>query len=434
MKPFIAPIKSKEGIMGTATRYRNQERPVSFDDTATAFEYKTDRELFLSRFIFTLTKSPFLVKILSNTAKIAMDMGLPVKKIIKATVFKQFCGGENKAEYSKVIEKLAHADIGTILDYSVEGSEDEDSFESTKKELINIINEARTNENIPCTCMKMTAIGALDLFETVTSGTPLSAEEKMEWQKIEARLDSICSLAAASGKPIYIDAEESWAQGAMDRLAEEMMEKYNKKKAMVFTTLQLYRWDRIDYFKRLITRAEEGGYRLGLKFVRGAYLEKERERAARMGYPSPVNDTKQATDDEYDTAVKLFIDNIHVIELCLGTHNKNSCRLLTTYMAEKDIPNDHPHIYFSQLFGMSDNISFNLSRAGYNVSKYLPFGPVEATLPYLARRAEENTAIAGQMSKELEAIMKESRRRKAVGKQPLIALPAPEISIDGKGK
>ncbi|RTZ96595.1 MAG: proline dehydrogenase [Deltaproteobacteria bacterium] len=403
--------------MAPTTKQNNQKVTISFDDTATAFRYKTDRELLLSWFIFSLTKSPFLVKFLSQAAKKALDLGLPIKKIIKSTVFKQFCGGENRKEYLQVIEKLGRSQIGTILDYSVEGGNNEESFERTKDELIKIINEAQSNENIPCTCMKMTAIGAVSLFEAVTSGAVLSENKTRAFQRIRDRLDMICHAARLSGKPIYIDAEESWVQGAMDRLAEEMMAKYNRGKAVVFTTLQLYRWDRIDYFSRLITKAGKDGYILGVKFVRGAYLEKERERAARMGYPSPVNDTKQKTDDLYNTAIKMFIENIDRVELCLGTHNEYSCKLLAGYMAEKNIPNNHPHIYFSQLYGMSDNISFNLAKAGYNVSKYLPFGPVEATLPYLARRAEENTAIAGQMGKELEAIVKERRRRKTVGQQ-----------------
>jgi proline dehydrogenase len=230
---------------------------------------------------------------------------------------------------------------------------------------------------------------------------------------VKSRLEDICEASYQACKPIYIDAEESWIQTAIDELAEAMMSRYNQDKAIVFTTLQLYRWDRNDYFLRLIRRARSEGYKLGIKIVRGAYLEKERERAKRYGYRSPVNATKEDTDREYDKSVEIFIDNIDVVEICVGTHNEASCRLLIELMAEKDLPNDHPHIYFSQLYGMSDNISFNLAKAGYNVSKYLPFGPVESTLPYLARRAEENTAIAGQMSKELEIIMKERERRKA---------------------
>jgi proline dehydrogenase len=260
----------------------------------------------------------------------------------------------------------------------------------------------------------MTAIGSFDLFKKVTANDPLSTDEVREWNQVKDRFEEICEASYQADKPIYIDAEESWIQTAIDKLAEEMMAKYNCKKAIIFTTLQLYRWDRNDYFLKLIQHACSEGYNLGIKIVRGAYIEKERERAQRIGYKSPINATKAETDREYNKSVKIFIDNIDVVEICVGTHNEESCKLLLQLMAAKKFPNNHPHIYFSQLYGMSDNISFNLANAGYNVSKYLPFGPVESTLPYLARRAEENTAIAGQMSKELEIIVHERRRRKSV--------------------
>ena len=387
--------------------------PVSFEDTAIAFRQKSDRELFLSFLIFWLTKSPFLVKFLSRAARFSLAIGLPIKPLIKSTVFKQFCGGETKAEYTKVIDSLAGSSIGTILDYAVEGIEDEDGFEATNQELIHIIRQSRSNPDIPCTCMKMSAIGSSDLFQKITSGEELSDTQDREWLSLKRRLGEICAAAHQSDKPIYIDAEESWVQGAMDSLAEEMMAKYNTAKAIVFTTLQMYRWDRIDYLKQLITDAESGSYRLGIKFVRGAYLEKERERALLHGYASPINATKEDTDRDFDEAVRLSMEHIDVVEICVGTHNEKSCRLMVDHMREHELPNNHPHIYFSQLFGMSDNISFNLAHAGYNVSKYLPFGPLESTLPYLTRRAEENTAIAGQMSKELEVLIKERERRKA---------------------
>jgi len=258
----------------------------------------------------------------------------------------------------------------------------------------------------------MTAIGPFELYQKVTDDETLSRDEQNEWDKVKKRLETICEAAFHADKPIYIDAEETWIQKAIDDLAEEMMSRFNRRKAIVFTTLQLYRWDRNDYFLELIERARSQGYKLGIKIVRGAYIEKERERAQRHGYRSPINDTKADTDREYDKSVQIFIDNIDAVEICVGTHNEASCKLLLELMAARGLPNDHPHIYFSQLYGMSDNISFNLANAGYNVSKYLPYGPVESTLPYLARRAEENTAIAGQMSKELEIIVKERKRRK----------------------
>ena len=399
--------------MNKTKKIKDSDLPVSFEDTSIAFQHKSDQELILSYLIFRLTKNPFLVKFLSQAAKFTLSIGLPVKPLIKATVFKQFCGGEKTEEYSKVIAKLSKAAIGTILDYSVEGTKDEVGFEDTKKELLNIIEQSKSNPNIPCTCMKMTAIGSFELLEKITSNDALSKDEQREWNKIKNRLEVICKASYQADKPIYIDAEESWIQAAIDQLAEEMMSKYNTHKAIVFTSLQLYRWDRIDYFKRLIEQARSGSYKLGIKIVRGAYLEKEGERARRLGYKSPINATKSETDREYNKAVEVFIGNIDVVEICVGTHNENSCKLLVQYMAENKLANNHPHIYFSQLYGMSDNISFNLANAGYNVSKYLPFGPVESTLPYLARRAEENTAIAGQMSKELDIIVKERRRRKS---------------------
>ena len=399
--------------MNKTKKIKDSDLPVSFEDTSIAFQYKSDRELILSYLIFRLTKNSFLVKFLSQAAKFTLSIGLPVKFLIKATVFKQFCGGEKKEEYSKVIAKLSKAAIGTILDYSVEGTKDEVGFEDTKKELLNIIEQSKSNPNIPCTCMKMTAIGSFELLEKISANKTLSEDEQREWNRIKNRLDVICKTSYQTDKPIYIDAEESWIQAAIDQLAEEMMSKYNKNKAIVFTTIQLYRWDRIDYFKRLIEQVRSGSYKLGMKIVRGAYLEGERERARRLGYKSPINATKSETDREYNKALEIFIDNIDVVEICVGTHNENSCKMLVQYMSENKLANNHPHIYFSQLYGMSDNISYNLANAGYNVSKYLPFGPVESTLPYLARRAEENTAIAGQMSKELEIIVKERKRRKS---------------------
>jgi len=391
----------------------NKHVSVSFDDTSIAFRNKSNKELFLSYFIFKLTKSPFLVKFLSQAAKLTLSMGLPVKPIIKSTVFKQFCGGEKESEYTTVVGKLGQSGIGAILDYSVEGTEDEAGFEATKRELLKIIEKSKTNPNIPCTCMKMTAIGPFELYQKVSANEALTMEYQREWDMVRSRLETICEASFNADKPIYIDAEESWIQQAIDDLTEEVISRYNQNKAIVFTTLQLYRWDRNDYFLELIRRARTGGYKLGIKIVRGAYIEKERERAKRYGYRSPINATKKETDREYDKAVEIFIDNIDVVEICVGTHNEASCRLLLKLMAEKQLPNDHAHIYFSQLYGMSDNISFNLANSGYNVSKYLPYGPVESTLPYLARRAEENTAIAGQMSKELEIIIKERNRRKA---------------------
>jgi proline dehydrogenase len=401
--------------MATPPDKREIEAPVSFDNTQVAFQNKSGRDLFLAWMIFSLTKQPFLMKLLTRAVKLLMALKMPIKPIIKATVFKLFCGGESKAEYQKVIASLRKAHIGTILDYAVEGSADEASFESTEAELLKIIAEAKHNPDIPCTCLKVTAVAAFNLMERVSAGKSLTKDQQAQWEASKTRLDRICAAAHDSAKPIYIDAEESWIQPAVDAAVEEMMARYNTERAIVYTTVQMYRWDRLNYLERLIDDARSGGYRIGIKVVRGAYMEQERERALEMGYPSPINPTQADTHRDYNAAIETIMDNIDVVEICLGTHNEYSCKLMAHLMAERNLPNDHPHITFSQLYGMSDNISFNLSKAGYNVSKYLPYGPVEATLPYLTRRAEENTAIAGQMSKELEIIVKERQRRKAQG-------------------
>jgi proline dehydrogenase len=401
--------------MAKATEQRDIDAPVSFDNTEVAFQYKSGRELFLAWLIFSLTKNPRLMKFLTRTVKLLMAMKMPIKPIIKASVFKLFCGGETKAEYEAVIANLRKAHIGTILDYAVEGSADETGYAGTEAELLKTITEAKHNPDIPCTCLKVTAVAAFALMERVSAGKALTGDQEAQWTAAQGRLERICAAAHDSDKPIYIDAEESWIQTAVDGAVEKLMRRYNRKKAIVYTTLQMYRWDRLDYLRRLIADARADGYLLGIKIVRGAYMEQERERARRLGYPSPINPTQEATHRDYNAAIDIIMDNIDVVEICLGTHNEYSCKRMAHLMADRDLPNDHPHITFSQLYGMSDNISFNLSRAGYNVSKYLPYGPVEATLPYLTRRAEENTAIAGQMSKELEIIVRERERRRHAG-------------------
>lgn len=391
----------------------SKEPQISFKDTETAFKSRSDWDLLVANLVLWMVSRPLLVKILSAATKLALAMKLPIKPLIKETIFAMFCGGEDESEYSRRITSMSDSKIGTILDYAVEGNETEEAFDATQKKLLELADKAGKNPDIPCTCLKMTAIASFELLEKMTASSPLSNEEKISWKRVTERLDAVCEASRKAGKPIYIDAEESWIQGAIDKLVENAMEKYNTKKAVVFTTLQLYRWDRVDYLRGLIKKASEGGYHLGIKIVRGAYMEKERERAREFGYPSPITASKEETDQEYNEVLEIILDNINIIELCAGTHNEESCLLLTRIMAEKHLPNNHPNIYFSQLFGMSDHISYNLARHGYNISKYLPFGPVEATIPYLVRRAEENTSIAGQMTQELNMVITERRRRKA---------------------
>lgn len=384
---------------------------VSFENTQVAFGHLSDRELRFSILIFRLMQSPALVKLSTNLTLWALKWRLPISWIVKQTVFKQFCGGETIEDCDAAIIRLGKGNIGAILDYSVEGADEEAVFDATRDELIRVIEKAEHSPNIPVSCMKITGIAPFALLEKVSAGGELTQDERMAYARVVKRFESICKKAQACNVPLYVDAEESWIQPAIDRLAESMMRQFNRERALIFTTLQMYRWDKVEHLEKLLKEAQQEGFVVGVKFVRGAYLEKENQRAQEKGYQTPMQPDKPSSDRDYDKAITVALDHIEHIELCAGTHNEESCRLLTVGMAERGLANNHPHIYFSQLFGMSDHLSFNLANAGYNVSKYLPYGPVKDTIPYLIRRAQENTAIAGQMGKELRLLLQEKRRR-----------------------
>lgn len=386
-------------------------KEISFDNTSKAFSGKTDDQLKQSFWLFKLMKSPLLVKLFSKLTLLSIKVGIPIKSVIKATIFKQFCGGENISETTKVVDQLHSSKIGAILDYSVEGKELEEDFERTKNEVIRIIKVAKNNPAIPYTSLKLSGIIAFSLLEKINNKDALTPAEGVEYSKGKDRLNEICYNAYLNNVPVYFDAEESWIQDAIDRLAEEMMRPYNKEKAIVLTTLQMYRWDRLDYLNMLMQLARKENFFSGIKLVRGAYMEKENKRANEAGYKSPIHISKQKTDFDFNRAVSICLENIDIITLCAGTHNEASTMFLIDEMKRLKIPNNHPHVYFSQLYGMSDNISYNLADIGYNVTKYLPYGPVKSVIPYLIRRAEENTSIAGQMSRELNLITKEKKRR-----------------------
>lgn len=385
---------------------------LSFENTSIAFAHKDDKELNFSYLVFKLMNNPGLVKVSTQAALFALKLNLPISGITKATIFKQFCGGETIAESQAVIDLLKSKNVGAILDYSAEGEHTEKGFDFCKTNILETIKKAAQTDNIPVACMKMTGIARFGLLEKINAAVKLSDKETEEFARVKARLEEICSTAATMNVPIYIDAEESWIQDAIDRMAEEMMLKFNTTKAIVFTTLQMYRWDRLEYLKKLHQMAIDKGIVLGIKFVRGAYMEKENERAWQKMYKTPIQPSKQATDDDYNAALKFSVEHIDKIEICAGTHNEKSSLYLTELMAEKGLAPNFKGIYFSQLFGMSDHISFNLAASGYNVSKYLPYGPVKTAIPYLIRRAQENTSIAGQMGKELSLILRERDRRR----------------------
>lgn len=385
---------------------------LDFQDTSTAFADKTDSQLKEKHRLFRLLNSPFLNAVGSSVTKFALAIGLPVEGLIKKTVFEQFCGGETIEESEPTIELLAGSHIGTILDYSVEGKSTEGDFDATKNEIIRTIERAKDDPKIPFSVFKVTGIAPLGTLEKMSANRKLDAKGQAKCERIHNRVNEICEYAYSVGQPVFIDAEDSWIQDAIDRLAVEMMEKYNLERPMIFNTLQMYRTDRFQYLKDARKQARSDGYILAVKLVRGAYMEKERERAEMMGYPSPIYETKAETDAAYDAAIEYCLSHIDEIAFVAGTHNEESTQLLADKMKEMGIPNDHPHVFFSQLFGMGDNLSYVLAKNDYRVSKYVPYGPVADAVPYLIRRAEENSSAAGQVSRELEMIDKELKRRK----------------------
>ncbi len=382
---------------------------VSFDNTQIAFISKSDSDLNKSYWLFKLIGNPMLVKYGGGLAPLGLKLGF--KGLIKNTIFKQFVGGENIADCNRTIEQLGKYNIGTILDYSVEGKESETDFDNCCKETIETIHRAKNDKNIPFSVFKVTGLARFALLEKVTAKQTLTSEEFSEYERVRERVRRICEEAYTNNQPLFIDAEESWIQQAIDDLANENMARYNKNAAIVYNTFQLYRKDRLAYLKTSLEMGKTNGYHVGAKLVRGAYMEKERARAVEMNYPSPIQDTKANSDKDYDLAVEFCVENIDRMGLCAGTHNEKSSLLLVDLMKKKNIAANDKRIFFSQLLGMSDHISYNLSQNGYNVAKYVPYGPVKEVLPYLIRRAQENTSVKGQTGRELSLIIKEKERR-----------------------
>ena len=383
-----------------------------FENTEIAFAYKTNRELYKAYYLFKIVGSPWMVKAAKVITQIMLSLRLPISWAIKPTIYAHFCGGEYIPESIPVIKTLGKYGVKVILDYSVEGKERPEDIVAALEETLQTIKNAAKNPNIPFSVFKPTAFTTSHILEKVSSGANLSDEESKEAREFRNRIDILCKDAHEKDVPILIDAEDSWYQKFIDEIVEDMMVKYNQKKAIVFNTLQMYRHDRLEFLKESFRKAEEANYYLGIKFVRGAYMEKERERAQKMSYPDPINKDKATSDKMYDDGLRFTMKHLDRISVFSGTHNEDSNVLLTQLMEEKGIEKNDDRIWFSQLFGMSDNISFNLADQGFNVAKYLPYGPVKHVLPYLIRRAEENTSVAGQTSRELELIMKERNRRR----------------------
>ena len=389
-----------------------QAPPISFDNTRVAFASKSDGQLRKVYALFAAMNNGSLVKTGSGLMKAALKWNLPgTQFLIKHSIFEQFCGGETIAECRPVTAELGKYNIGTILDYSVEGEGSDRSYDRTRDEILATIDEAHRSTHIPFSVFKVTGVANVAILEKLQAGQLLTAAEEAAHGRAVARVEALCARAHQHGVRLFIDAEESWFQHTIDQLAYDMMARYNQEKAIVWNTYQLYRHDRLEALQAAHRAAEAGGYYFGVKLVRGAYLEKEARVARQRNQPNPINPTKQATDDLYDEALRYCVEHVERISTCAGTHNEASSLLLTELMQQAGLAPGDPRLWFAQLYGMSDNLTYNLAHAGYNTAKYLPYGPVAAVMPYLLRRADENTAIAGQSSREFLLVQKEIRRR-----------------------
>lgn len=383
-----------------------------FDNTEVAFSYKSDNQLRKASLIFNVVNHPSIAKLATTTVKWGLRLGLPIKGIIRATAFQHFCGGETIEKCEGTIRQLHRFQVKTILDYSVEGARTEAGFDATTDEILLTVDKAKGNPAVPFCVFKVTGIGNADLLEKVQRDEPLTLEEQQAFSRIRHRVDKICGRACEDHVPVLIDAEDSWYQNVIDDLAYAMMKKYNTKSAIVFNTFQMYRTDMYDKLIKALDQAKASGFFLGVKMVRGAYMEIERKRAEENGYADPIQPSKEATDESFNKGLVFCIEHLQHIALMCGSHNEYSNLLLTELMKQHGIDKQDKRVWFAQLLGMSDAISFNLAKAGYQVAKYVPYGPVEAVMPYLFRRAEENTSVEGQSSRELLIIRKELKRRR----------------------
>jgi proline dehydrogenase len=398
--------------------------PLSFENTENAFAYKPGGELKKAAFLFRSMSYQTLVKLGTRITPWVIRLGLPVRGLIRNTLFDQFVGGETLAETARVADKLEKFGVNVILDYGVEGKEGEKNFEHSCEEFINVVKYATGQRNIPFISIKVTGFARFALLEKLDAAANdksgysgnvhievLNDDEKKEWDRVVERMERIIGTAAAGNVSVLVDAEESWIQDPVDAITMKMMQRHNTHRAVVYNTIQLYRSDRLQFLQNSIATAESAGFILGAKLVRGAYMEKERKRAAEHKYASPIQPNKNSTDRDYNLSVKMCIDKIQSVATIVASHNENSNLYTTQLMNEKNVERHHPHIHFSQLYGMSDHITFNLAKAGYSVSKYLPFGPIKDVIPYLMRRAHENSSVAGQTGRELSLIKKELKRR-----------------------
>ncbi len=386
-----------------------------FEDTETAYATKSTAELKKAKLMFQLMANNGLVNLGGSLATLALSLRLPVSPLFRFTVYNHFCGGETFEECKDTIRGLQASNVGVLLNYGVELKETEEDFDKTISHNIEALEFAGKNKAVKALCIKITGFGRFALFEKIQNKEKLTVSERKEVLRVKKRFDKLCHVAQKNEVALYVDAEESWIQNPLDELVEEMMEKYNREQCVVFNTFQLYRWDRLDYLKAQIEKARADNYLLGAKLVRGAYMEKERARAKELGYKSPISPNKKAVDKDFDEGVNTCLDNLDALFVCIASQSEDSNLLAIQLIEKKKINRNSNRILFSQLYGMGDNLTFNLAKLGLHATKYLPYGPVKDVIPYLIRRAQENTSVSGQTTRELSLIKKEIKRRKGRG-------------------
>jgi proline dehydrogenase len=384
-----------------------------FEDTATAYTSKSNGDLHKAKVMFELMSKNSLVKLGSSVASFALALHLPVSTLFRYTVYNHFCGGETFDECKETINELGKSNVGVLLNFGVELKETEEDFDKTIAHNVEALEFAGKNRLVKALCIKLTGFGRFALFEKIQNSEELTATEQKEFGKIRKRFEHLCEVAEKNKVALYVDAEESWIQNPLDELVEEMMQQFNKKSCIVYNTFQMYRWDRLEYLNTQIVKAKSGGYFLGAKLVRGAYMEKERERALAVGYKSPIHQNKKGVDKDFNEAVNICLDNLKHVYTCIASQSEQSNLLAIQLVDKKGIDRNSEQLWFSQLYGMGDNITFNLAKFGFNATKYLPYGPVRDVIPYLIRRAQENTSVSGQTTRELSLIVQEIKRRKS---------------------
>ncbi len=387
------------------------EARLDFDNTEIAFRSRSTTELRKAKLLFLSFGSPTLLSAGPKLVNFALSLRLPITPLIRATIFEQFCGGVTFEDCAKTVQDLAEYKIRSVLDYSVEGLGTEAAFDGARSEILKVIAYSKGNPNIPFAVFKVTGVGRIALLEKASTKAKLSTEDKQELGRVEARVHEISAAAKGAGLRLLFDAEESWIQPYIDDLALRTMREFNRDRAVIYNTLQMYLVRRLGSLQELLEEGKAGKFHVGVKLVRGAYMEKERARAAAKHHASPIQPDKAATDRDFDAALDLSVANLERLALFAGSHNEHSNHHLAELIVKRGLKYDDPRVEFSQLLGMSDNLTYNLADRGFNVTKYVPYGPIRAVIPYLTRRAAENSSIKGQAGRELQLIDRELKRR-----------------------